>query len=329
MNWLNELISLIDAYLEYSLIESLYNHRYLLQSSTITLRKLAMILSMTGYASQEYNTANGAIIVELRSVNHRYLELQLKLDDNLRCFEASVREQIQAKLGRGKVDCRFSIMRSNALESAPMLNHSVLQQIAESAKEAAQYFPHTQPVNMLEILQMPGVMSAQAVDNDALEADLKSTLATVLNELIAAKAREGEKLKVIILERLQTVESLVAKVKPMMPNLVKQYQEKLTAKLHEAHASNDDERIRQEIVLFAQRIDVDEELVRLSSHIAEVKRILNASAAAGKRLDFLMQEMNREANTLGSKSVAIETSQISMELKVLIEQMREQMMNIE
>lgn len=329
MNWLNELISLIEAYLEYSLIESLYNHRYLLQSSTITLRKPAMILSMTGYASQEYNTANGAIIVELRSVNHRYLELQLKLDDNLRCFEASVREQIQAKLGRGKVDCRFSIMRSNALESAPMLNHSVLQQIAESAKEAAQYFPHTQPVNMLEILQMPGVMSAQAVDNDALEADLKSTLATVLNELIAAKAREGEKLKVIILERLQTVESLVAKVKPMMPNLVKQYQEKLTAKLHEAHASNDDERIRQEIVLFAQRIDVDEELVRLSSHIAEVKRILNASAAAGKRLDFLMQEMNREANTLGSKSVAIETSQISMELKVLIEQMREQMMNIE
>lgn len=329
MNWLNELISLIEAYLEYSLIESLYNHRYLLQSSTITLRKPAMILSMTGYASQEYNTANGAIIVELRSVNHRYLELQLKLDDNLRCFEASVREQIQAKLGRGKVDCRFSIMRSNALESAPMLNHSVLQQIAESAKEAAQYFPHTQPVNMLEILQMPGVMSAQAVDNDALEADLKSTLATVLNELIAAKAREGEKLKVIILERLQTVESLLAKVKPMMPNLVKQYQEKLTAKLHEAHASNDDERIRQEIVLFAQRIDVDEELVRLSSHIAEVKRILNASAAAGKRLDFLMQEMNREANTLGSKSVAIETSQISMELKVLIEQMREQMMNIE
>ena len=323
------MVSLIDAYLEYSLIESLYNHRYLLQSSTITLRKPAMILSMTGYASQEYNTANGAIIVELRSVNHRYLELQLKLDDNLRCFEASVREQIQAKLGRGKVDCRFSIMRSNALESAPMLNHSVLQQIAESAKEAAQYFPHTQPVNMLEILQMPGVMSAQAVDNDALEADLKSTLATVLNELIAAKAREGEKLKVIILERLQTVESLVAKVKPMMPNLVKQYQEKLTAKLHEAHASNDDERIRQEIVLFAQRIDVDEELVRLSSHIAEVKRILNASAAAGKRLDFLMQEMNREANTLGSKSVAIETSQISMELKVLIEQMREQMMNIE
>ena len=288
-----------------------------------------MILSMTGYASQEYNTANGVLIVELRSVNHRYLELQLKLDDNLRGFEASVREQIQAKLGRGKVDCRLSVVRNAAVQSMPQLNHTVLQQIAESIKTAAQYFPHTQPVNMLEILQMSGVMTTEAFDNDALEADLKITLTAVLNDLIAAKVREGEKLKAIILERLQEIEGLVAKVKPMMPTLVKQYQEKLTAKLNEANNSNDDERVRQEIVLFAQRIDVDEELVRLSSHIAEVKRILNASAAAGKRLDFLMQEMNREANTLGSKSVAVETSQISMELKVLIEQMREQIQNIE
>jgi uncharacterized protein (TIGR00255 family) len=289
----------------------------------------AMILSMTGYASHEYNTSSGVLLLELRSVNHRYLELQLKLDDNLRVFEATVREQIQAKLGRGKVDCRLSLVRNNALESAPMLNHSVLQQIAESAKTAAQYFPHTQPVNMLEILQMPGVMATAALDTDALENDLKTVLNTVLQDLIAAKAREGEKLKAIILDRLREVEVLVAKVKPMMPTLVKQYQEKLTAKLHEAHAGNDDERIHQEMVLFVQRIDVDEELVRLSAHITEVKRILNATAAAGKRLDFLMQEMNREANTLGSKSVAIETSQISMELKVLIEQMREQMMNIE
>ncbi len=289
----------------------------------------AMILSMTGYASQEYNTSGGVLLLELRSVNHRYLELQLKLDDNLRVFEATVREQIQTKLGRGKVDCRLSLVRNNALESAPVLNHSVLQQIAESAKTAAQYFPHTQPVNMLEILQMPGVMATAALDTDALENDLKTVLNMVLQDLIEAKAREGEKLKTIILARLQEIEYLVAKVKPMMPALVKQYQEKLTAKLNEANNSSDDERVRQEIVLFAQRIDVDEELVRLTSHIEEVKRILNASAAAGKRLDFLMQEMNREANTLGSKSVAIETSQISMELKVLIEQMREQIQNIE
>lgn len=288
-----------------------------------------MILSMTGYSSQEYSTSGGVLLLELRSVNHRYLELQLKLDDNLRVFEAAVRELIQAKLGRGKVDCRLSFARNNTTDGAPQLNHSVLQQIAENAKTAAQYFPHTQPVNMLEILQMPGVISTAALDTDALEADLKTVLNAVLKDLIAAKSREGEKLKTIILARLQEIQGLVAKIRPMMPALIKQYQEKLTAKLNEATQSNDDDRIRQEMVLFAQRIDVDEELVRLTSHIAEVKRILNANAAAGKRLDFLMQEMNREANTLGSKSVAIETSQISMELKVLIEQMREQIQNIE
>ena len=288
-----------------------------------------MVLSMTGYASQEYNTNGGILLVELRSVNHRYLELLIKPDDNLRNFEAAIREQIQAKLGRGKVDCRISLVRNNALQAAPVLNHSVLQQIAESAKTAAQYFPHTQPVNMLQILQMPGVLQTEPLDTDTLEHDLKTALNTTLDDLIAAKAREGEKLKAIILDRLVQIEQLVAKVKPMMPALVQQYQQKLCTKLAEAHASNDDERIRQEMVLFAQRIDVDEELSRLDSHISEVKRILNDKAAAGKRLDFLMQEMNREANTLGSKSVAIETSQISMELKVLIEQMREQIQNIE
>ena len=288
-----------------------------------------MVLSMTGFASREYNTSDGILLLELRSVNHRYLELQLKLDDNLRGFESTIRELIQAKLGRGKVDCRLSLVRSTALQAAPVLNHSVLQQIAESANVAAQYFPHTQPVNMLEILQMPGVLQNAVFDAEALERDLKNILNTTLEDLIAAKAREGAKLKAVILERLAQIQILVTKVKPMMPMLIQQYQHKLTTKLAEACAGNEDERIRQEMVLFAQRIDVDEELSRLSTHIDEVKRILDASAAAGKRLDFLMQEMNREANTLGSKSVAIETTQISMELKVLIEQMREQIQNIE
>ncbi len=288
-----------------------------------------MILSMTGFASQEYNTTSGILLLELRSVNHRYLELLIKPDDNMRNFESTIRELIQAKLGRGKVDCRLSLVRNNALQASPVLNHSVLQQIAENAKTAAQYFPHTQPMNMLEILRMPGVLQTEALDSEALESDLKTALNAALDDLIAAKAREGEKLKAIILDRLAQITQHVIKVKPMMPALVQQYQQKLSTKLAEAHASNDDERIRQEMVLFAQRIDVDEELSRLSTHIDEVKRILNAGAAVGKRLDFLMQEMNREANTLGAKSVAIETSQISMELKVLIEQMREQIQNIE
>ena len=288
-----------------------------------------MILSMTGYASQEYNTANGVLLLELRSVNHRYLELQLKLDDNLRYLETLVREIIQAKLGRGKVDCRLSLIRNQTADSTQQLNHALLKQIAENAKTAAQYFTDAQPVNMLEVLQMPGVILSSTLDSEAVETDLKMVLNQVLEDLINAKAREGEKLKTIILERLAEVEQHVAKVKPMMPTLINQYQNKLTLKLNEANASNDDERIRQEMVIFAQRIDVDEELVRLTSHVAEVKRILNAATAAGKRLDFLMQEMNREANTLGSKSVAVETSQISMELKILIEQMREQIQNIE
>lgn len=288
-----------------------------------------MILSMTGYASQETNTKQGVLMIECRSVNHRYLELQLKLDDNLRAFEATAREMIQAKLGRGKVDIRMNMMREAGVDSVPQLNHTVLQQIAESAKTAAQYFPHTQPVNMLDILRMPGVLMSEALDADALEADFKKGLAQVLQHLIDARAREGEKLKAVILDRLHQIEQHVTKVKPMMPNLITQYQAKLSVKLHEVTNSHDDDRIRQEMVLYAQRIDVDEELSRLDSHIAEVKRILNAGGAVGKRLDFLMQEMNREANTLGSKSVAVETSQISMELKVLIEQMREQIQNIE
>jgi uncharacterized protein (TIGR00255 family) len=288
-----------------------------------------MILSMTGYASHENNTKNGVLLVELRSVNHRYLELQLKLDEQMRSFEAIAREMIQAKLGRGKVDCRISLMRDSQQEALPQLNHAVLQQIAESAKTAAQYFPHTQPVNMLDILRMPGVMAVETLDAETLEQDLKTSLNVALSALIEAKSREGIKLKAIILSRLDDIVLQVAKVKPMMPDLIKNHQQKLITKLHEATSSNDDERIRQEIVLYAQRIDVDEELSRLGAHIEEVRHILNATGGVGKRLDFLMQEMNREANTLGSKSVAIETSQISMELKVLIEQMREQIMNLE
>ena len=301
----------------------------MVQLSVITLRKLAMILSMTGYASQENNTENGVLIIELRSVNHRYLELQLKCDDTLRSLEAVAREMLQAKLGRGKVDVRISMMRAVSAESAQKLDHHIVQQIAENAKTVAQYFPHIAPINVLEILRMPGVINVETFDNQALEHDLKAALALAINQLIEAKSREGTKLTAVILDRLAQIERHVATVKPMMPALVSQYQAKLCAKLLEATNTQDDERIRQEIVLFAQRIDVDEELTRLDAHISEVKHILNVGGLVGKKLDFLMQELNREANTLGSKSVALETSKISMALKVLIEQMREQIMNLE
>jgi len=288
-----------------------------------------MINSMTGYASQERSTTNGVIQIELRSVNQRYLELQLKLDECFRAFEPQVRDMLKAKLGRGKVECRVSLAKSATAEIDMQLNHAVLQKIADSVKTASTYFPETQPVNILAVLQMPGVLATEVMDANALDQDVFKLLNQSIADLITARAREGEKLKAMILERLTEIESLVLEVKPMLPGMVKAYQDKLLAKLNEVQQGNDEERIRQEIVLFTQRIDVDEELSRLDSHVHEVKRILTIGGLVGKKLDFLMQEMNREANTLGSKSVSIETTQISMQLKVLIEQMREQIQNLE
>ncbi|MDE0926602.1 MAG: YicC family protein [Methylophilaceae bacterium] len=286
-----------------------------------------MIMSMTGFASHERNTDNGVIQVELRSVNQRYLELHFKLADAFRTQESQAREMLKAKLGRGKVECRINLAKATAEEGLE-LNHSVLQHIAASVKTASEYFPETQAVNMLDVIQMPRVVTAQVLDADVLAQDFVGVLEVAIEALIEARAREGEKLSAMILERLTEVEALVLTVKPMLPNMAKAYQEKLLAKLEEVKLSNDQERLHQEMVLYAQRVDVDEELSRLESHVHEVKRILAAGGMVGKKLDFLMQEMNREANTLGSKSVAIETTQIAMQLKVLIEQMREQIQNI-
>lgn len=284
-------------------------------------------MSMTGFASHERNTDNGVIQVELRSVNQRYLEPHFKLADVFRAQESQAREMLKAKLGRGKVECRINLAKATA-EAGLELNHSVLQHIAASVKTASEYFPETQVVNMLDVLQMPGVVTTPVLDADALAQDVVGVLEVAIEALIEARAREGEKLSTMILERLTEVEALVLTVKPMLPNMVKAYQEKLLAKLEEVQLSNEPERLHQEMVLYAQRVDVDEELSRLDSHVHEVKRILAAGGMVGKKLDFLMQEMNREANTLGSKSVAIETTQIAMQLKVLIEQMREQIQNI-
>ena len=302
-----------------------------LTQSTATTQQnsLSNILSMTGYAAVEREIVGGMLLVELRSVNHRYLELHLKLDDTMRSFEPQVREMMSAKLGRGKVECRLSVMPLANVTKTQQLNHTVLQQLVEMTQAVQQYFPQSQPVNLLDVLRMPGVIVGSHVNTDDLGEVLKSALTEALQALVDARMREGDKLKALIFERLSDAEKLVEKVKPMLPQLIRNYQEKLTAKFQELLNHADDDRIRQELSLFTQKIDVDEELTRLTAHFSEVKRNLSGKGAAGKRLDFLMQEMNREANTLGSKSVAIATSQISMELKVLIEQMREQIQNIE
>ena len=288
-----------------------------------------MIFSMTGFAALERETASGILIIELRSVNHRYLELQLKLDDSVRSFEPLVRELVAAKLGRGKVECRMSLMpRANQAKQAH-LDKAVLQQLAHMASTVQQHFPQSPPLGVADILRWPGVLMSDSANHEALAEEIQTSLTQALQDMADSRSREGAKLKALILERLAEMEQQVAQVKPLLPLQIKAYQERLTAKFQETMKNVDEDRIGQELILFAQRIDVDEELTRLTAHMSEVKRILDSSGAAGKRLDFLMQELNREANTLGSKSVSTEVTQVSMALKVLIEQMREQIQNIE
>lgn len=288
-----------------------------------------MIRSMTGFAAAEREFAGGMLVIELRSVNHRYLELQLKLDEQLRAFEPLVRELVAARLGRGKVECRMSLIQRQDSSEQNELNQTVLQRLKQLSADIQQHFPQSQPLRVVEILHWPGVLMQQGIGQEALTAEIKAGLQQVLQDMNDARAREGARLQAMILERLQGMEKIVSRVKPLLPLQIKAYEEKLSAKLKEAAATISDERLGQEMTLFMQRIDVDEELTRLGAHIEEVRRILSEDTAVGKRLDFLMQELNREANTLGSKSVSIEVSRASMELKVLIEQMREQIQNIE
>jgi len=287
-----------------------------------------MIKSMTGFATVEHAMSQGTLQIELRTVNQRYSEIIFKLDDNLRIFEPQIREQIQNTVKRGKVDCKVLFKQHDSLTQGNKINHHALEQVSALITSAQQHFEQAQPVDMLEVLKMPGILETESVASDTLLQGIEAALPKALTDLSAARASEGEKLKAVILERLEQAAALVAQVKPLMPNLIASYQAKLTEKLKQAIAE-DDERVRQEVVIYAQKIDVDEELSRLDAHVAEVRNILAAGGVVGKRLDFLMQEMNREANTLGSKSVSIETTNVSMQLKVLIEQMREQIQNIE
>lgn len=288
-----------------------------------------MTYSMTGFAALEQPLDNATLILELRAVNSRYLDLHFKLDENLRSLEPTVRELIGVHLSRGKIECKVNLIQRAQTNQATQLDEALMQQLATMQTKAQVHFPQSRVLSIADILRWPGVILNNALSNETLIEDVKKLVSQGLQELNASRAREGEKLKALVLDRLGQIELLVAKVKPLLPALAKEYQARLENKLQETLKTIDQERVSQELVLFAQRIDVDEELTRLTAHISEVKRILNSDAPAGKRLDFLMQELNREANTLGSKSVSVQTTQVSMELKVLIEQMREQIQNIE
>lgn len=288
-----------------------------------------MTFSMTGFAALEQPLDNATLLLELRAVNSRYLDLHFKLDENLRSLEPAVRELISAQLSRGKIECKINLIQRAQSNQALQLDEALMQQLAVIAASAQLHFPASSAMTIADILRWPGVLISSALGQDSLVDDVKKLVTQGLQDLNASRAREGEKLKQLVLDRLSQIEILVDKVKPLLPALSRDYQARLEHKLQESLKNIDQDRIAQELVLFAQRIDVDEELSRLTAHVSEVRRILSSDAPAGKRLDFLMQELNREANTLGSKSVSVQTTQVSMELKVLIEQMREQIQNIE
>ncbi|KIO49556.1 YicC/YloC family endoribonuclease [Nitrosospira sp. NpAV] len=288
-----------------------------------------MIYSMTGYAAVAKEVPHGSLNLELRSVNNRYLDIQFRLPDELRLLEARMREFLTARLNRGKIECRLSFSRLASAEDPQQINTDLLQKLLELDRIVRGVLPGARGLEVADILRWPGILGADSPPAESLGESCMELLSIALDEFAAARAREGEKLQTILLERLGKMRRLVAEVSPRIPALLVAFREKIRSRLSEAMINQDDDRIRQELLLFTSKIDVDEELSRLQAHLDEVERVLSSGSAIGKRLDFLMQELNREANTIGSKSVDVEVSKISLELKVLIEQMREQVQNIE
>ncbi|HET7596283.1 MAG TPA: YicC/YloC family endoribonuclease [Burkholderiales bacterium] len=288
-----------------------------------------MIYSMTGYATGARELSFGVLNVELRSVNHRYLDVQFRMPDELRAIEPQLRELLTARLNRGKVECRISFATTPGASQLPELNEVLLGQLLALGARVRAALPGADEMRVSDVLRWPGMLGTETLPIEDLRAACSELVQQVLKEFTTSRGREGEKLRAMLRERAAMMEARVAEVAPRMPQVIAAFQEKLTTRLKEAMAAGDDERIRQEVVLFANRIDVDEELTRLTTHIGELNRILDQGGVVGKRLDFLMQELNREANTLGSKSVDIAVTQVSMALKLLIEQMREQVQNIE
>lgn len=288
-----------------------------------------MTASMTGFAARSLNLDHASVNIDLRSVNQRFLELNFRLADEFRSLETQLRELINQRLARGKVECRISLTPLPTASLDNGLNPAILERLAHWQADVLQRLPGSAPLSVNDILRWPGAVQSAALSQDALNEATLAGVRETLDELVESRQREGAKLKQHILDRLAAAVAQVASLEPLLPALAAAQREKLTERLHDALGEAGHERLAQEIVLAAQKSDIDEELSRLTTHFAEVRRVLDQPAAVGKRLDFLMQELHREANTLGSKSVAVETSRVSLELKVLIEQMREQVQNIE
>ena len=289
-----------------------------------------MIASMTGFARRETSGEWGTLVCELRSVNHRFLEAGFRLPDELRAAEGELRTRLTRQLRRGKVDCTITYRRpqgaGSALEVDPVALERVLAVVhivARTLREPAA------AVNALDVLRWPGVLREDGGSGEQLLAAAYAVFGTTLEELIAERAREGARLRELLEQRCTALEALVVGVRARLPEVQARMRTRLKERLAELTASVEPERLEQELALLLQRLDVDEELERLAGHISEVRRVIGAGEPAGRRLDFLMQELNREANTLSSKSQDLETTRSAVDMKVLIEQMREQVQNAE
>jgi len=287
-----------------------------------------MIRSMTAYASAETTGPAGTLSCELRTVNHRYLELSPRLPDELRGFESLLRERIAAKLSRGKLDITVRLRGNDARSDSLNINEALVSKLAELALSMRTRFPQMR-VELTDLLRFPGVMQQAEIDPEAQQAALFEVLDRALDALTATREREGEKLGEILRDKLDGIERVVADVRSWMPEIRAALRTRLEGRLADIKQPIEPGRLEQELVMQITRTDVDEELDRLSTHIGETRRVLGLKEPVGRRLDFLMQEFNREANTLGSKSVDTRSTNAAVELKVLIEQMREEVQNIE
>ncbi|WJN59776.1 YicC/YloC family endoribonuclease [Pseudomonas sp. SO81] len=287
-----------------------------------------MVHSMTAFARVEGAEAHGTLSWELRSVNHRYLEPHLRLPDSFRDLEGAVREALRQGLSRGKVECTLRFAEENAGKSL-QVDGERARQLISAAEQVAALIQQPAPLNPLEVLAWPGVLVADAADPQTLNAAALQLFEQALGELKSGRAREGAELAKLLNERLDNIAEEVVALRALVPEMLANQRQKIETRFAELRAEVDPQRLEQELVLLAQKSDVAEELDRLNTHVAEVRRVLKAGGAAGRRLDFLMQELNREANTLGSKAFDPRSTQAAVNLKVLIEQMREQVQNIE
>ncbi|MEJ0037224.1 MAG: YicC/YloC family endoribonuclease [Gammaproteobacteria bacterium] len=284
---------------------------------------------MTGFARREASGPWGTLVCELRSVNHRFLECSFRLPDEVRATEPEFRQVATRELRRGKVDCSVSFRATQGAEVALDVDAQALERVLSKVRELAAALPGNHTVNLMDVLRWPGVVREDNTGSDEVVAAARGLFMETVADLVAARGREGVRLRELIDQRCTNLEGLVAQVRTRLPEVQARVRERLNERIADLKAQVDQDRLEQELALLLQRLDVDEELDRLAGHIEEIRRIVGASEPAGRRLDFLMQELNREANTLSSKSQDLETTRAAVEMKVTIEQMREQVQNIE